>query len=449
MSGLKPKPGRVWHPFTNIERFDREEKLVIESAVGNRLIDIYGREYIDGVASMWANIHGHSHPHIVEAIKRQADRLQHSTLLGASHTTGEELTERLVAHLPDGLSNAFYSSDGASAVEAAIKMAVQYWANTGHPEKKRIVSLDMAYHGDTAGTVSLGGEGPFRDPYKPLLFEPLRVPNPYSYRCQMCKAAGSCDLSCVQVLSEMFADRHREIAALVVEPKVQAAAGVVVAPEGHLSALRRLCDQFDVLLIADEIATGFGRTGAMFACDLEDVRPDILVLGKGMSGGYLPISATIATDRVYEAFYDESSPEKTLFHGHTFAGNPICSAAAIANLDLFEQDHVVDRVKSVEPVLKNLLREELQEHPHVGEIRQKGLMVGIEIVSDRESKKPFDSSLLVGWKTSLAARDRGVFVRPIGDTVILMPPLSIEEVELTQIVEAVSYGLDKVTGQSA
>ena len=437
-------PYRIWHPFTQMARFDAEPKLVVERAEGNRLIDRDGREYIDGVASLWSNVHGHGHPRIVEAIQAQAAKLQHSTLLGLSHPSAIGFADALIRHVPEGLSRVYYSSDGASAVEVALKMAIQYWVNCGRPERTRIVALDMAYHGDTLGANSLGGEGPFRDPYAPLLFEPLRVPNGYRYRCQWCADGIECDSSCVNALRDLLEARGSEIAAVIVEPRVQGAAGMIIAPEGNLATIRRLCDDYEVLLIADEVATGFGRTGEMFACDLESVAPDIMTLGKGITGGYLPLSATVTTERIYDAFYDVSDRNRTLFHGHTFAGNPICCAAAMASLEVFEAEPVLERVGQRSAFLGALLHECFADHPWVGEIRQQGLMVGLELVRDRTTRESFPSADAIGWEVCMAARDRGVFVRPLGDVVVIMPPLSIEEEELVQIAEAVQYGLGEV-----
>ena len=437
-------PYRLWHPFTPMGRFDAEPALVVERAAGNRLFSTDGREYIDGVASLWTIVHGHGHPRIIGAIKEQTERLQHSTLLGISHSPAITLAERLMPYLPSGLSRVFFSSDGASAVEVALKMSIQYWVNQGRPERRRIVSLEMAYHGDTIGASSVGGVGRFRDTYGPLLFEPLRIPNAYHYRCQSCATLPSCNLGCVGSLQEMLEVRGEEVAAVIVEPRVQGAGGLIVAPEGHLAEIRRLCDEFDVLLIADEVATGFGKTGAMFACDLENVAPDILTIGKGMTGGYLPLSATVTTNKVYDAFYDASDYSKTLFHGHTYAGNPICCAAALASLEIFDTEPVLYRVRERSDFLATLLQKHFRDHPLVGDIRQQGLMVGLELVRNPVTRDSFPSASSVGWQVCLKARDRGVFVRPLGDVVVIMPPLTIEEDELVRICEAVSYGLDNI-----
>jgi len=434
----------IWNAFTPMARYDSEPRLIIDRAEGNRLIDRDGREYIDGVASIWAIVHGHGHPHIVEAIRRQAERLQHSTLLGAAHTPALELTERLAGHVPEGLTRFFYSSDGASAVEAALKIALQYWVNAGRPERRRFVVMESAYHGDTLGAASLGGDGPFRRPYEAAMFEPLRFANPHPPGCALCSPESGCSLACVGSLERLLDEGAGGIAAVVVEPRVQGAAGIVVAPEGHLRRIADLCRSHGVLLIADEVATGFGKTGAMFACDLEGVSPDIMVLGKGISGGCLPLSATVAREEVYDAFHDPDDYGKTLYHGHTYGGNPIACAAALASLDIFEGGPVLERVACRASFLGGKLREALGGHPLVGEIRQQGLMAAVDIVADRSSRRPLPASEQTGWRACMKARDRGVFVRPIGDTVVVMPPLSIEEAELAQICEAVRYGLDSV-----
>ena len=431
----------LWHPFTQMARFEREPRLVVARAEGNRLIDADGAEYVDGVASLWANVHGHGHPHIVDAIREQAAKLQHSTLLGITHEPAIELGRRLLPHFP-GRGRVFLSENGASAVEVALKMAIQYWANLGQPQRRRIAALDMAYHGDTIGAVSVGGEGPFRDVYAPFLFEPLRFPNAYRYRCARCAAAPACTDACVNALRDLLESRGGELAAVIVEPRVQGAGGIIVAPDGHLAAIRALCDEFGVLLIADEVATGFGKTGAMFACDLEGVTPDIAVVGKGVTGGYLPLSATVVTEEVHRAFLGDET--RKLFHGHTYAGNPICCAAAIASLDLFETTDVLARGRARAALLGRLLAERVAPHPLVGEVRRQGLMTGIELVADRETRAPLPPEREAAWRVCLAARERGVFIRPLGDVVVLMPPLSIGEDEVERIVEAVVHGLDRV-----
>ena len=435
-----PPEGSVWLPFTQMARFDREPVLVIDRAEGNRLIDTDGREYVDGVASMWAIVHGHNNPLIVEAIVEQTRKLQHSTILGITHEPVMQLARRLVKVLPPGLTRFFFSENGASAIEVALKMSVHYWALRGQAERTRIVSFEGAYHGDTVGAVSVGGSGPFRDVYKPLLFEPIRIPNAYAYRCQLCSGGEHCSDDCLDYLETVLREQGETVAAVIVEPRVQGAAGIIVAPPHHLARIRSLCDQYNVLLIADEILTGFGKTGAMFASDLEGVTPDIIALGKGITGGYLPLSATVTNEEIYAAFYADDDGRK-FFHGHTYAGNPICCAAALASLEVFRSQDVLGRVQARADFLGQLLKERFADHPNVGDIRQQGLMVGLELVADRESGRRLDPDASSGWNVCLNARDKGVFIRPLGDTVVLCPPLSIEESELEQICEAVSYGI--------
>ena len=433
----------VWHPFTQMAIFDAEPALVIERAEGNRLIATDGRAYIDGVASLWCNVHGHGRPEIVRAIQEQAATLQHSTLLGVSHPRAIELAERLPSLLPAGLTRSFFSENGASAVEVALKMAVQFWANAGQSQRRRIVALEHAYHGDTIGGVSLGAPGRFRDPYGPLLFEPLRFDSPYAFGMAPGTTRAEATQRSLDSLRSLLERHAHETAAVIIEPRVQGAGGMIVSGDGHLAGVRRLCDEFDVLLIADEVATGFGRTGEMFACDLEAITPDIMTLGKGITAGYLPLSATVVTEHVYANFYDPGN-QRTFYHGHTYAGNPICAAAALANFDVFQSEDVLGRVRERAGLLASLLEERFGDHPQVGEVRQQGLMVGIELVADRASRTAFPAAERVGSRVCMAARERDVLLRPLGDVVILMPPLSIQPGELAQICEAVAHGLDAI-----
>ncbi|PZC49731.1 MAG: adenosylmethionine-8-amino-7-oxononanoate aminotransferase [Chloroflexi bacterium] len=425
--------------------FDAEPEIVVERGEANRLFTTDGRSFIDGVSSLWCNVHGHGRAEIVQAIQEQASVLQHSTLLGVSHTRAIELAERLPSILPVGLTRSFFSENGASAVEVALKMAVQFWRNAGKPERQRIVALEFAYHGDTIGGVSLGAPGKFRDPYAPLLFEPLRFDSPYAFGMEPGTTLAQATQRSLESLRSLLDEHAQETAAVIIEPRVQGAGGMIVSGEGHLAGVRRLCDEFEVLLIADEVATGFGRTGEMFACNLEQITPDIATLGKGITGGYLPLSATVTTEQVYANFYDENN-ERTFYHGHTYAGNPICAAAALANLDVFANEDVIGRVQQRAALLESLLQERFGDHPQVGEVRQQGLMVGIELVADRDSRTPFPAAERIGAGVCMAAREHEVLLRPLGDVVILMPPLSIEEDELAQICEAVAHGLDAIPG---
>lgn len=429
-----------WHGFTQMSEY---QPLEIESAKGCFLTTTDGRRLFDGVSSLWCNIHGHRHPKIDAAIRQQLDQVAHVTSLGMSGATTERLAQKLAQITPGDLSHVFFSSDGASSIEAALKMAMQYWRQRDDPkpEKTNYLALGNAYHGDTTGGVSLGGITHFHELFKPILFSPVRGPTPCTYRLPAgVGGQDACDYYAGE-FETLFQQHHQSLAAIVIEPLVQGAAGMVTHPIGLLDRIRQLCDRYDVLLICDEVATGFGRTGRLFACEHESVTPDILCLGKGLTGGYLPMAATIARPHVYEAFLAPTADSQQFFHGHTFGGNPLAAAAALASIELIETEQILQEV----PLKSEYLRDRLavlNEHPHVGDIRGRGLMVGIELVQDRQSKEPFESSLLIGNRVCQAAVERGVWVRPLGDVVILMPPLVSSDQELDLLAEVVIQAIN-------
>jgi adenosylmethionine-8-amino-7-oxononanoate aminotransferase len=402
----------LWHPFTQQLGWVEEEPLVIDRAEGSQLIDSEGRRYIDGVSSLWCNVHGHRHPGIDAAVAEQLERVAHSTMLGLTHPGAAELAARLVELAPAGLARVFYSESGSTAVEIALKMAFQYQRQRGgqHARRSSFVHLRDSYHGDTIGSVSVGGIDAFHAAYEPLLFR--------------AHAAGPGDAA---DLERVLAAHEEEVAAVIVEPLVQGAAGMLVHPPGYLRAVRELCDRFGLLLICDEVATGFGRTGTMFACEREDVSPDLLCLAKGLTGGYLPLAATLATERIYEGFLGAPAEQRTFFHGHTYTGNPLACAAALASLDAFERERTIARLQPKIELLGELL-DEVGAMPGVAEARRCGFMVGIDLGEH-------DPELRVGHRVTLEARARGAIVRPLGDVVVLMPPLSISEGELRRLVE--------------
>jgi adenosylmethionine-8-amino-7-oxononanoate aminotransferase len=401
----------LWHPFTQQRGWEAEEPLIVQRGEGTDLIDTAGRRYIDGVSSLWCNVHGHRHPRIDAALRDQLERIAHSTMLGLTHPGAIRLARRLVDLAPPGLTRVFYSDSGSTATEIALKMAFQYWRQGGAAGERRtrFVSLREAYHGDTIGSVSAGGIDLFQVTYRPLLFETLE--------------AQPGDIADMQ---RLFDEHPGEIAAVIVEPLVQGAAGMLVHPEGYLAAVRELCDRDGALLICDEVATGFGRTGRMFACEHEGVAPDLLCLAKGMTGGYLPLAATLATERIYEGFLGEHEDFRTFFHGHTYTANPLACAAALATLDVFEEEHTLERLGPKIELLGWLL-EELGRIPAVAEVRTRGFMCGIDL-GDHPAQ------LRMGHRVTLEARRRGAIVRPLGDVVILMPPLAISESELRRLV---------------
>lgn len=434
----------VWHPFTQMKEYESKDPVVIEKGEGAYLFDSEGNKYIDGVSSLWVNIHGHKVPEIDSAIKEQIDSISHSTLLGITNPPAAKLAEELINICPDGLKKVFYSGDGASAVEVALKMSFQYWKNQDKPGKTKFVYLENGYHGDTLGAVSVGGIDLFHSAFKDLLFETYKAPSYYCYRCPLNKTYPSCNIACADEVDKILSEHHQEVCAVILEPYVQAAGGMIVSPEGYLKKVRQYCDKYDVLLILDEVATGFGRTGEMFACQHEDVTPDILVLGKGMTGGYLPLSATITNKKVYDAFLGEYEEYKTFFHGHSYAGNPIACAASIANIEVFEKHNTLSELKEKIAYFENELRE-FSGLEHVGNVRNKGLMAGIELVKDKKSKKSYEPGLKMGWKVADKAMEKEVLLRPLGDVVVLMPPLGIPMEDLKKLMKVTFQSIKDAT----
>jgi adenosylmethionine---8-amino-7-oxononanoate aminotransferase len=438
----------IWHPFTPMKLWLADEPLVITEAQGMHLIDSDGNRYLDGVSSLWCNVHGHRVPEIDEAVRRQLDKVAHSTMLGLASEPAILLADRLMQIVPKGLAKVFYSDAGATATEIAFKLAAQYWFNVGKPEKHEFVGFAEAYHGDTTGAMSVGRTELFHRAYFPILFKTHFAPTPFPYRWPKGpsgKTRSEQDIryECLAGLLNILREHHSRIAAVCIEPVVQGAAGMIVHPEGFLKGVRDLCTKYDVLMIADEVAVGFGRTGRMFACEHEDVSPDLMCVAKGITGGYLPLAATFATQRIFDAFVGDPWEGKTFYHGHTYTGNPLACAAALASLDLFTRNDLIAQVQRKSEELTRLLAP-LQDLQHVGEIRQKGLMVGIELVADKAVRQPFDSRRRVGAAVCAAVRKHGVIIRPLGDVLVLMPPLAMGLQDLQAIVQAVQAEVEKL-----
>ncbi len=421
----------VWHPFTQMKDWLAEPPLVIESGEGAVLRDTDGNEYIDGVSSLWCNVHGHRRPEIDQAIRGQLDRIAHSTMLGLANVPATLLAEKLVRIAPEGLTRVFYSDDGSTANEIALKLAYQYCQQTGGTGKTKFISLPEAYHGDTIGSVSVGGIDLFHAVYRPLLFERIPAPPP----------TGG-----IEPLREIVEQRDSEIAGIIVEPLMQGAGGMIEMPKGYLADLRELCTQHDILMIADEVAVGFGRTGRMFACEHENVTPDLMALAKGLSGGYLPLAATLTTERIFEGFLGDYGETKTFFHGHTYTGNPLACAAALASLEIFERERTLEKLA---PKI-NLLAQQLERFkrlPHVGEVSQCGFMVGIRLVRDKTTMEHYDWTERHGARVCELTRRHGVIIRPLGDVIVLMPPLCITAEQLTTLPGVVYRCIKEVTEQ--
>ncbi len=437
----------LWHPFTQMQDWLSEDPLVIDRAKGQYLIDTQGNQYLDGTSSLWVNIHGHNQKSINQAVKDQVNRLSHSTLLGLSNTSAIQLAKKLVEVTPKGLVKVFYSDNGSTSVEIAIKMAYQYWQNTGKKKKRNIMHLSNSYHGDTLGSVSVGGIDLFHKVYRNLIFKTIQVDFPDCYRSSNGTPYPEYAFEYLNRFEQMLKDQHQSTAAFVVEPVVQGAAGMIVWPKGVLKMMYDLCQKYDVIFIADEVATGFGRTGKMFACEHEGVTPDILCLAKGITGGYLPLAATLTTKKIFDGFCFDYKDQKTFFHGHTYTGNPLCCAAALANLKVFKKERILDKLQPKIKFLSQRLKV-FYNLCHVGDVRQKGFMVGIELVCDRATKQPYSWKEKIGIQVCQEARKKGVILRPLGNVIVLMPPLAMTIKELGKLLDITYWAIEKVTGKN-
>jgi adenosylmethionine-8-amino-7-oxononanoate transaminase len=442
----------IWHPFTQMKEWVEEKPIIITEGRDCFIKDVYGKWYLDGVSSLWVNIFGHKKKEIDDAIKAQLDKIAHSTLLGLSNVPAISLAEKLIRLVnssflnhPSSLSKVFYSDNGSTAVEVALKMAFQYWKHKGNDGKNTFSALHNAYHGDTIGAVSVGGVDIFHNTFNPLLFKTYKAPSPYCYRCEFGKAYPECKIFCLEKLEEIFREHSQEIAAFIIEPLIQAAGGMITSPPGYLKGVRALCSKYNILMIADEIATGFGRTGKMFACEHEGAVPDIMCLSKGITGGYMPLAVTLTTEEVYNAFLGEFKDLKTFFHGHSYTGNPLACAAALACLDLFEKEKTLENLQGKINMLKDWLKD-LSGLEHVGNVRSAGFMAGVELVQDKKTKTPYDRADKMGRRVALRARDNGVFIRPLGNVIVIMPPLSISDQNLIKLLEVIKSAIIKATG---
>ena len=462
----------VWHPFTQMQEWEAETPIIITEGQDCFIKDIYGRWYLDGVSSLWVNIFGHRKKEIDDAIRDQLGKIAHSTMLGLSNAPAIELAEKLIRTVqkpdealsphppfvkvrPEGgdstrftphasLTKVFYSDNGSTAVEVALKMAFQYWKHRGFTGKNSFLSLNNAYHGDTLGAVSVGGVDIFHNTFGPLLFKTFKAPSPYCYRCELGEDCTTCGIACAKKMEDTLRHHHEEIAAVIIEPLVQAAGGMIIAPQGYLREVRRLCSKYNILLIADEVATGFGRTGKMFACEHEDVAPDIMCLSKGITGGYMPLAVTLATEEIYTAFLGEFRELKTFFHGHSYTGNPLACAAALACLDIFEKEETLKKLLPKTGILEERLKD-ISGLAHVGDVRNKGFMAGIEMVKNKETREPYAWEDKMGWKVVRHARNNGVFIRPLGNVIVLMPPLSISNENLVRMLVVVKDAIISAT----
>jgi adenosylmethionine-8-amino-7-oxononanoate aminotransferase len=437
----------IWHPFTQMKDWLNEKPLIITEGRNCFVKDAYGRWYMDGVSSMWVNIHGHRKKEIDDAIKTQLDKIAHCTLLGSANVPSIELAEEIISltdnsfrGLKPKLSKVFYSDNGSTAVEVALKIAFQYWIHKNVDGRNAFLSLNNAYHGDTIGAVSVGGIDIFHKTFHPLLFKTYKAPSPYCYRCELGKIQNDCSFACLTAMETLLEKHSAEIAGVIIEPIVQAAGGMIIWPDGYLKGVRKLCDRYNVLLIADEVATGFGRTGKMFACEHEEIVPDIMCLSKGITNGYMPLAVTLTNDDVYNAFLGEFKELKTFFHGHSYTGNPLACAAALASINLFEKEATIEKMQPKIAILQEKLKE-LSELPNVGDVRSKGLIAGIELVKNKSTKEPYPWEEKMGWKVAYKAREAGVLIRPLGNVIVVMPPLAISASDIKHLMDVIKISI--------
>lgn len=416
----------VWHPYTEMTEFENADFPVIERTKGIYIYDTDGREYIDGIASWWCVNLGHSHPRLVEAIRKQAGKVQHVILGGMTHVKAIELSERLAKITPRGLDHMFYAGDGASAVEAALKIALQYWANVDQHQRKEFICLEDGYHGDTLGAIGVGYVESFHHDFKDVIMKSHRACSPHCAQCPFGKTPDSCSIECFQSMEDLIEEHHEKTAAVIVEPLVQGAAGIRIYPEEYLQKLRKLCDKHGLLLIADEIAVGFGRTGSMFACQKAGIIPDLMTFGKGLTGGYLPMSAVAATTRIYDEFRKKDDRVRTLFHGHTYCGNPITSAVALAALEVYEKEEVIEKVGGKEKILSSDMAP-LSELLEGSSVLTKGMIGTVEI---NDAAGGVARAKAIG----LRALELGLMIRPLGRAVYLWPPLITPDAKLREMV---------------
>lgn len=439
---LESSMKHLWLPFTQMTDYEKDP-LIIESGEGIILKDMNGKEYLDGYSSLWLNVHGHRKKELNEAIMEQLDLIAHSTLLGAANVPAIRLAEKLIEITPANLQRVFYSDSGATSVEIAIKMAYQYWQNKGKHKKKKFVTLTNNYHGDTIGAISIGNVDLFHRVYGSLMFQTLKAPFPLQYRSPYSGEAEVKDRALTE-LRAIFREHHEEIAAITLEPLIQGAGGMNVMPSGYLKGVEELCRKFNILLIADEVATGFGRTGKMFAVEHEGVQPDIMTVAKGITGGYLPLAATLTTEEIYHEFYGEYEEMKTFFHGHSYTGNQLGCAVALANLEIYEKENLVEQAARKAEVIRSGLAA-LGSLEHVGDIRQVGLMCGIELVQEKETGKPFPWESRMGYHSTLEMRKRGMLTRPLGDVIVFLPPLASTDDQIRKMIQIMRDSIEAVT----
>ena len=436
----------IWHPCCQMKDYETLPSIVIDHGEGAYLYDVNGNSYLDIISSWWCNLLGHCNPKINAAVKAQLDKLEHVIFVNFSHETAIDLADKLVNILPKGLNKLNFADNGSAAVEIALKLAFQYQHQTGHSEKTRFMCLSEGYHGETIGALSVGSMDLFAQIYKPMMMNNIHVEAPDCYRCPFNKNRECCECECFKYAEEAFANYAKETVAIIVEPIVQGCAGMRIYPPLYLKKLRQLCNEYGVLLIADEIATGFGRTGKMFACDHADITPDIMCISKALTGGYMPMSIVCTTDKIYDAFYADYNEGKQFMHSHTYAGNPLGCSTALAVLKILKEDKILEKCQPKAEYFNNLLNEAFGNHKNIGEIRHINLINALELVTDKQTKTGFDGKLRIGYEIYKKALPHGLLLRPLGNVIYFNPPLNIEEKDLEKAVRLAKIAMDEVLG---
>lgn len=437
----------IWHPCSQMKDYEEFLPIVIERGNGSYLYDINGKEYIDIISSWWCNLLGHSNEKINAAIKKQLDKLEHVIFANFTHEPVINLCQKLVKVLPKGLCKFNFSDNGSASVECALKMAFQYMHQTGRPQKRKFMCLTDGYHGETLGALSVGTMDLYAKIYKPMLMESIQIEAPNCYRCPYGKNREDCNCECFIRVEETFENFASETCALILEPLLQGSAGMRIYPPLYLKKMRKICTQYDVLLIFDEIATGFGRTGKMFAADHANISPDIMTLSKGLTAGYMPMAITVTTQEIYDAFYDDYLSQKAFMHSHTYSGNPLGSACANAVLDILMNDNILDLASENSKYLNSKLKEELLDHKNIGEIRSLGLINAMELVNGKDTKESFLAEKRVGYEIYKEAIKKGLILRPLGNVLYFNPPLNTERYTYDKAIEICKDSIEKVLGK--
>jgi len=434
----------LWHPCTQMKDHEALPPIPIHSGQGVWLQDFEGKHYLDAISSWWVNLFGHAHPYINAALRGQLENLEHVLLAGFTHEPAVHLAERLVSLAPPGLSRCFYADNGSSAVEVALKMSFHYWRNLGQTGKTRFLTLENSYHGETLGALAVGDVALYKDTYAPLLMQAITAPSPDCFSREPGESWADCSTRRFLQTERILADHADEICAIIVEPLVQCAGSMRMYDPVYLSLLREACDRYGVHLIADEIAVGFGRTGTLFACEQAGITPDFLCLSKGLTGGYLPLSAVLTRDSVYQVFYGDYAAQKAFLHSHSYTGNPLACTAALATLDLFEREDTLQRNLALAKTMAEVTAD-FSDHPHVAEVRQTGMILAIEMVKDKQSGEPYDWRERRGLAVYQHGLERGVLLRPLGNVVYFMPPYVITPGEIDLMAEVAFEGIRRAT----